>query len=185
MIQGIILDLDGTIYRGSQAVPGAAEFVGRLAEHGIKVLFVTNRANLTPESVCTQLRGYGISCTTENILTSAQATARHLRDGSVFFIGEEGLEQALLEGGAHRGLTKPGLRGGRVRSRRQLHEDRKGQPPDPGRGPFHRHQPGQGRERRWGHLPGKRRHRGGHCRCLGRKPRRGRQTRTGDHRHRA
>jgi 4-nitrophenyl phosphatase len=99
MIQGIIFDLDGTIYRGSQAVPGAADFVSRVAEQGIKVLFVTNRSNRTPESVCTQLRGYGISCTIENILTSAQATARHLRSGSVFFIGEEGLEQALLEAG--------------------------------------------------------------------------------------
>jgi 4-nitrophenyl phosphatase len=99
MIEGIIFDLDGTIYRGSQAVPGAAEFVRRVAEHGIKVLFVTNRSNRTPESVCTQLRSYGISCTNENILTSAQATARHLRGGSVFFIGEEGLEQALLEAG--------------------------------------------------------------------------------------
>ncbi len=99
MIQGIILDLDGTIYRGSQAVPGAADFVNRVAEHGIKVLFVTNRSNRTPESICTQLRGYGISCNIENILTSAQATARHLRSGSVFFIGEEGLERALLESG--------------------------------------------------------------------------------------
>jgi HAD superfamily hydrolase (TIGR01457 family) len=99
MIQGIIFDLDGTIYRGSQAVPGAADFVSRVAEQGIKVLFVTNRSNRTPESVCTQLRGYGISCTIENILTSAQATARHLRSGSVFFIGEEGLEQALIAAG--------------------------------------------------------------------------------------
>jgi HAD superfamily hydrolase (TIGR01457 family) len=99
MIQGVILDLDGTIYRGSQAVPGAAEFVGRLQEHGIKALFVTNRSNRTPESVCAQLRSYGISCASENILTSAQATARRLRSGRVFYIGEEPLEKALLEGG--------------------------------------------------------------------------------------
>jgi 4-nitrophenyl phosphatase len=99
MIQGIIFDLDGTIYRGSQAVPGAAEFVRRVIGHGIKVLFVTNRSNRTPETVCTQLQGYGISCTTNNILTSAQATARHLQSGRVFFIGEEGLEQALLQAG--------------------------------------------------------------------------------------
>jgi 4-nitrophenyl phosphatase len=99
MIQGIIFDLDGTIYRGSQAVPGAADFVSRVAEQGIKVFFVTNRSNRTPESICIQLRGYGISCTIENILTSAQATACHLRSGNVFFIGEEGLEQALFEAG--------------------------------------------------------------------------------------
>jgi 4-nitrophenyl phosphatase len=99
MIQGIIFDLDGTIYRGSQAVPGAAAFVSRAVERGIKVLFVTNRSNRTPETVCTQLQSYGISCTTDNILTSAQATARHLQSGSVFFIGEEGLEQAFLQAG--------------------------------------------------------------------------------------
>jgi len=99
MIQGIIFDLDGTIYRGSQAVPGAADFVSRVIGNGIKVLFVTNRSNRTPETVCTQLRSYGISCTTENILTSAQATARFLQRGRVFFIGEEGLEKALLGAG--------------------------------------------------------------------------------------
>jgi 4-nitrophenyl phosphatase len=99
MIQGIIFDLDGTIYRGTHAVPGAAQFVRQLAQRGIKVIFVTNRSNRTPESVCTQLKGYGIPCTIENVLTSAQATARHLGSGSVFFIGEEGLKQALLEAG--------------------------------------------------------------------------------------
>jgi 4-nitrophenyl phosphatase len=98
-IKSVILDLDGTVYRGDAEVPGAADFVGELRRRGLSWLFVTNRANRTPEEVCAQLNGYGIPCSPSNVLTSAEATARHLRAGSVFMIGEAGLRRALEEAG--------------------------------------------------------------------------------------
>jgi 4-nitrophenyl phosphatase len=99
MIKGIILDLDGTVYLGAEQIPGAAEFVAGLKEHNIRHLFVTNRANRVPEQICAHLQGYGIICTPDDILTSAQAAVRHLEKGSVYFIGEEGMEQAVREQG--------------------------------------------------------------------------------------
>lgn len=99
MIKGVILDLDGTVYRGDEAVPGAPEFVRCLRRRGVRVLFVTNRANRTPETVCGQLCGYAIDCTPSDVLTSAQATARFLGSGSAYCVGEPALETALRDEG--------------------------------------------------------------------------------------
>ena len=98
-ISGVLLDLDGTVYRGRDPVPGAAAFVERLAAAGVPYLFVTNRANRTPETVCDQLREMGIACEPEQVLTSAQATARFLGGGSAFCVGEPALPAALEAGG--------------------------------------------------------------------------------------
>jgi len=99
MVKGVLLDLDGTVYYGPREVPGAAAFVRRLEDRGVAYLFVTNRANRTPGEICGHLQEYGIACTQEHILTSAQATAEHLGSGSVYYVGEEGLRLALQEVG--------------------------------------------------------------------------------------
>lgn len=98
-VAGVLLDLDGTVYRGSQAVPGAARFLERLRSEGVPHLFVTNRANRTPEEICRRLRLLAIPCDEDEVLTSAQATAEWMGSGSVYMIGEEGMERALLERG--------------------------------------------------------------------------------------
>lgn len=95
MIKGILCDLDGTIYRGSDPIPGASAFISRLSSKIIPYLFVTNRANRTPEVICEHVLSLGIPCRPDNILTSAQATANYLQKSSVFYIGEQGLREAL------------------------------------------------------------------------------------------
>lgn len=97
MIKGIFFDLDGTIHRGNDPIPGAAAFVSRLSSKAIPYLFVTNRANRTPEVICEHLRRFGIPCQPDNILTSALATANFVQKGRVFCIGEDGLRKALRE----------------------------------------------------------------------------------------
>ena len=99
VIRGVLLDLDGTIYRGAQEVPGAAQFVWQLRTWNIRHLFVTNRASRPAEDVRDHLRGYGIDCSTEDVLTSAQATVAYLAKGSAYYIGEEGMRRALVEAG--------------------------------------------------------------------------------------
>lgn len=94
-IRGVILDLDGTVYNGMDEVPGAARFVRRLGERGIRYLFVTNRANRRPGAIVRQLRGFGIPCDAKNVLTSAEATALALRPGRAFVVGGAGLRTAL------------------------------------------------------------------------------------------
>ena len=99
MIKGVILDLDGTVYRGEEAVPGAADFVLRLKAQGRKCLFVTNRSSRSPTAVRNHLRDLGIPCRASDVLTSAQATGQYLKKGSVFCIGEAGLRQELRKAG--------------------------------------------------------------------------------------
>lgn len=99
MIKGVILDLDGTVYLGKEEVPGAARFIAFLRESDIRYLFVTNRANRTPAIVAEHLCTYGILCTENDVLTSAQATVQYLKHGSVYYIGEDGLKVELDKAG--------------------------------------------------------------------------------------
>jgi HAD superfamily hydrolase (TIGR01450 family) len=75
-----LLDLDGTVYRGSDAVDGAEEAVNAAHEHGVAVRFVTNNASRGPDVVAAQLTGLGIPATVDQVSTSAQAGARVLAD---------------------------------------------------------------------------------------------------------
>lgn len=99
-IEGLILDLDGTVYRGDHPVEGAPEFIHRLKEEGVAFLFATNRANRTPETIAGMLRGFGLDCAASDVMTAATATALYLRPkGTVFVVGEDPLRQALTGAG--------------------------------------------------------------------------------------
>jgi hypothetical protein len=45
---GVISDMDGVVYRGRQAVPGAQEFVDRLRDSDTPFVFLTNNSEQTP-----------------------------------------------------------------------------------------------------------------------------------------
>lgn len=97
-----VLDLDGVVYVGRQAVPGAVEALAAVRAAGTKVAYVTNNAARAPEAVAEHLRRLGIEADTGDVVTSAQAAAHLLarrlpRDAPVFLLGGDGLEQALCE----------------------------------------------------------------------------------------
>jgi glycerol 3-phosphatase-2 len=99
-----VLDLDGVVYIGPDAVPGAAEALNAAQSGGMHLAFVTNNAARPPQEVANQLRGFGVDAHDEDVVTSSQAAARllsgQLSAGSkVFLIGGTGLEQALRERG--------------------------------------------------------------------------------------
>ncbi|MEO3946925.1 TIGR01457 family HAD-type hydrolase [Gorillibacterium sp. CAU 1737] len=101
---GYILDLDGTLYAGTNPIPEAAAFLNHLREQGAPRLFVTNNSSRTPEAVARHLREIlGIPAEAEEVLTSAQAAARYQAEAApgsrVYAIGEEGLRQALVDAG--------------------------------------------------------------------------------------
>jgi glycerol 3-phosphatase-2 len=93
-----LLDLDGVLFRGDEAVPGARETLERLRERGSRLVFLTNNSSRTPEQVASKLGGFGIEADPSEVVTSAQATAELLAargGGSVFAIGGEGVIEAL------------------------------------------------------------------------------------------
>lgn len=99
-----VLDLDGVVYVGRHAVPGAAEALVEAEALGMHLAFITNSAARPPETVGTHLRELGIPARDEEVVTSAQAAARLMAGlvpagAAVYVIGGEGLEAALRERG--------------------------------------------------------------------------------------
>ncbi len=75
----VILDLDGVVYLGTDAVPGAAAAIGAITGSGATpVVYATNNASRTAEEVAALLRDLGVAASADDVLTSAQATAQSL-----------------------------------------------------------------------------------------------------------
>lgn len=99
-----VLDLDGVVYRGQEAVPGAPEALNAAQAAGMQLAFVTNNAARPPAAVGEHLRRLGVGAADDDVVTSAQAAARllatDLAPGSpVLLVGGVGLEEAVRERG--------------------------------------------------------------------------------------
>jgi 4-nitrophenyl phosphatase len=103
-LKGVLIDLDGVVYTGRDAIPGAAGFLGEARRRGLKFLLVTNNSTTSPELVAERLRGMQIDVQPDEILTSAQAAVGYVRrqaqrGATVQIVGEAGLRQAAEEEG--------------------------------------------------------------------------------------
>jgi HAD superfamily hydrolase (TIGR01450 family) len=98
-----LLDLDGVLYRGDRAVPGAAELLTALRSAGTRIVFLTNNSARTPAQVAEKLRGLGIEAAPGEVVTSASPAARLLaadgRNPTAYVIGRDGVRTALAEAG--------------------------------------------------------------------------------------
>jgi NagD protein len=101
--QGLLIDMDGVLYRGSQLIPGADRFLNELRARRIPFRLLTNNSQRTRRDVVAKLARMNIHVDEENVYTSAMATARFLAqqkpNGSAFVIGEGGLLTALHQNG--------------------------------------------------------------------------------------
>lgn len=99
-----MLDLDGVVYVGSQAVPGAASALADARDRGMHLAFVTNNAARPPAEVAAQLTGLGVAAAEHDVVTSSQAAARlvaeSLAQGArVLALGGPGVALALEAAG--------------------------------------------------------------------------------------
>lgn len=101
--RGYLIDLDGTMHRGTERIIEAVEFVKKLHEKGLPYLFVTNNSSRTPEQVADKLAAFDIPVTSDEVFTTSQATANYIYEqtptASIFVIGEEGLHDQLEKKG--------------------------------------------------------------------------------------
>jgi NagD protein len=100
--KGLLIDMDGVIYKEDKLLPEAAAFVQFLIETGTPFLFLTNNSAPTPEDLVIKLKHLGIpGLSARNFYTSAINTADFLREThpgcTAFVLGESGLSAALLE----------------------------------------------------------------------------------------
>ncbi|HET9633489.1 MAG TPA: HAD-IIA family hydrolase [Terrabacter sp.] len=97
---GLVCDLDGVVYRGGDAVPGAPEALQRLVADGIRLVYATNNASRVAGDVAAQLASLGAPATDADVVSSAQAGAARLRGelpagARVLALGGAGVAQAL------------------------------------------------------------------------------------------
>lgn len=76
------MDLDGVVYVGDSAVPGAAEVVAWLSSEGIPFRFLTNTTSRPRAAIVKKLTAMGIPAAAEDIRTPAVAAMSWLRDAS-------------------------------------------------------------------------------------------------------
>jgi glycerol 3-phosphatase-2 len=91
----LLVDLDGTVYRGPDAIEGAVETLEAVREQ-VAVSYVTNNASRGPDEVCKHLRELGLTLDADDVVTSAQAAAAVLADqlaggDAVLVLGTEAL----------------------------------------------------------------------------------------------
>ena len=99
-----LLDLDGVVYLGGTAIPGAAQALRKASEAGMRQAYVTNNAFRTPAAIAALLTSFGVPAERQDVVTSAQAAARMLAErlpagAPVLVIGGSGLRMAVRERG--------------------------------------------------------------------------------------
>jgi len=110
-IRALIIDMDGVLWHGQNAIPGLVEFFQALEELKITFILATNNASSTPDQYVKKLAEMGVTVNKNQILTSGIATALYLSEKvnpantRVFVVGEEGATQPLID----QGFTLTGL----------------------------------------------------------------------------
>ena len=101
--EAFVFDLDGCIYVGKRIIHGALEVIERLKQLDKKILFATNNATKTPEEFASKLRSFGIKASSNDVFTSATATAMYLLKEfgrcKVYPVGGKGLTNELRKQG--------------------------------------------------------------------------------------
>lgn len=99
----VLVDLDGTVWRGQEAVPGAREGLETLADAGLPVVFVTNNTGLRRQAFNDRMTAAGLPANLGPIVTAGWATAQFLATyhpgESVFVMGDEALRLDVADAG--------------------------------------------------------------------------------------
>ena len=100
----VLADLDGTLYRGKEAVPGAVEAVRAAGEQGVRTVYVTNNASRSPDAVAAHLAELGFPADVDDVATSSQAAAALLAEqlpqgAAVFVVGTAALSAEVEAAG--------------------------------------------------------------------------------------
>lgn len=100
---GAVLDVDGTVVRGDDPIPGAPAGYRRLRSAGIDPLFVSNNPTAAPPAYVDRLGRAGYEVAADRVFTAGSVTTRYLRerhaDDELLCIGEEGLVDQLADAG--------------------------------------------------------------------------------------
>jgi len=106
----VFLDLDGTIYLGSNLIEGALSFLERLEERGIRRFFLSNNSSKSVGQYQEKLRGLGIPASENEILLSTHDLISWLRENGIdqtYLVGTEGMREMLESVGVSTSSNEP------------------------------------------------------------------------------
>lgn len=100
----LLLDLDGVVYVGPDAVAHAVESLQEARRRGVVTAYVTNNAARPPAVVAEHLRSLGLAVADHDVVTSAQAGAREVAarvpsGAAVLCVGGPGVAEAVAARG--------------------------------------------------------------------------------------
>ena len=99
LFHGYIFDLDGTLYRGDKAIPGAPQLIAELRQQGCGVVFVSNKPLERRQTYVEKLTRLGIGASLEDVINSSQVLvdylAREMPGATFFALGERVLLEEL------------------------------------------------------------------------------------------
>jgi len=82
-IDGLLIDLDGTVYLGRELIPGSARAIDRVREKGVPFLFTTNTSRMSRSDIALSLGSMGLKVDPTEIFSAPVAAARWLKDEGV------------------------------------------------------------------------------------------------------
>ena len=94
----IVFDLDGVVYHGNEALPGAGRALHALSDLGWRLVMATNNSTRSPAEVAAKIDALtGYPATAVHVVTSALAAASYVqgRSETAFIVGEPALEDAV------------------------------------------------------------------------------------------
>jgi arabinose operon protein AraL len=99
VVDGLVFDLDGTVYLGESALPTAVEAILELRRRGKHTLFISNKPLEPGSAYAAKLTGLGIPTETIDIITSAFVLGNYLSRQepglNIYVIGEDKLREEL------------------------------------------------------------------------------------------
>jgi glycerol-1-phosphatase len=98
----VLLDLDGCVWLGEEATPGAVQAISELRTAGKRLSFLTNDARRAPEDYVRKLWGLGIQASLEEVVTAGAALQYALAErppGGAYVIGSEAVFRHVADAG--------------------------------------------------------------------------------------
>lgn len=103
-IKGLIIDMDGVLWRDTQAIGDLPDVFSQLRALGLKFILATNNASRTVDEYIAKLANFNVLLEDDQIITAAQATGLYCRDHygegtRVYVVGQPSLKHTLASYG--------------------------------------------------------------------------------------
>ena len=103
-IQGIIIDMDGVVYRGNTPIKSAIKAIKIWQKKNIKICFLTNNSTKSQAEFSKKLKNMNLIIKKNSIISTSISTANYLKENyniknKVHIVGSVSLKKAIYEKG--------------------------------------------------------------------------------------